>query len=118
MFKFKILIIALLLSESVLANEAQEVRRLAPLYNAIGTEVIQWDSTRIDMVTSRYAIEVDWAPKWAEAIGQSLYYSLVSGLDPGIILLVKNMKKEARYVYRCQTVCTKYGITLFVEKVR
>ena len=76
-----------------------------------------WDRTRVDYYAKEYAIEIDWAPKWAEAIGQSLYYAEVTGKKPGIILLVKDMDKERRHVYRCQTVAAKYGIKLYVEKL-
>ncbi len=99
-----------------LADENSEVRRIAPKYNA-EVEVRLWDSTRVDMLTEEYAIEVDWAPKYAEAIGQSLYYSIVTGKKPGIILLIKDIKKESRFVYRLQTVAAKYDIKVWLEKV-
>ncbi|MDA9260971.1 hypothetical protein N9P58_03795, partial [Puniceicoccaceae bacterium] len=38
------------------------------------TEVTAGDGTRCDMLTDSYAIEVDFARKWGEAIGQSLNY--------------------------------------------
>ena len=38
------------------------------------------DRTRIDCHTESHAVEVDFAHKWAEAIGQSLHYSLMSGI--------------------------------------
>ena len=82
-----------------------------------GVEVRLWDGTRVDYLGKTYAFEIDFADKWAEAIGQSLYYSTVTGKRPAVILLVKDMEKERRYVYRCQTVCAKYGIRLFVERV-
>ena len=97
-------------------DEKEEVRRLAPKYNA-EIEVRQWDATRIDMVTETHAIEVDWAPKHYQAIGQALYYATVSGKKPGIILLVKSQAEEQRHIFRCQTVCAKYGITLWIELV-
>ena len=37
------------------------------------TEVVLKDRTRIDCLTDKYAIEVDFANKWAESIGQSLH---------------------------------------------
>ena len=33
------------------------------------------DGSRVDCLTDQYAIEFDFAKKWAEAIGQSLYYA-------------------------------------------
>jgi len=51
--------------------------------NYFCTEVVEGEtekylednSGRIDCLTDQYAIEVDFASKWAEAIGQALYYS-------------------------------------------
>ena len=42
-------------------------------------EVVMKDGTRCDILTSSYAIEVDFAKKWAEAIGQSLNYAMHTG---------------------------------------
>lgn len=36
-------------------------------------EVVLKDKTRIDCLTAEYAIEVDFAKKGAEGIGQALY---------------------------------------------
>ena len=38
-------------------------------------EVVMKDGTRCDILTATHAIEVDFAKKWAEAIGQSLNYA-------------------------------------------
>ena len=85
-------------------------------------EVKLWDDSRCDYVSNTHAIEIDWATsnKVFEAIGQAEYYSIILDLKPGIILLVKEKdKKTARkYIYRCQTVCTKLGIKLWIETVK
>ena len=101
---------------TVRGNEVQECQRLGPKYNG-KLEVVQWDASRVDILNDEYAIEADWSHKWAEAVGQSLYYSILTGKKPGIILLVKDKKKEMKHIYRCQTVCAKYGIKLFLEQV-
>lgn len=98
-------------------GEVEEVERIAPKYNA-ATEVVQWDLSRIDMITATHAIEVDWSRKWPEAVGQSLYYSILTAKKPGIVLLVRNMEKERRHVLRCQSVCAKHDIKLWVERVK
>ena len=36
-------------------------------------EFVLSDKTRIDCLTDEYAIEYDYAKKWAESIGQALY---------------------------------------------
>lgn len=104
----------LLLAIVAFAGEREETERIAPAYNA-KTEVTLWDQTRVDLLSDEYAIEVDYAPKWAEAIGQSLYYAAVTGRKPGIVLLVSD-RSENRFVYRCQTVALKHGIRLWIRK--
>jgi len=98
-------------------GEREAVEHLAGQSEFAGAkiEVSLWDGTRCDMLTEEYAIEVDWSRKWGEAIGQSLYYAEVLQRKPGIILLVRDKRAEMVYVYRCQTVCAKYGIRLWVK---
>ena len=76
-------------------------------------EVILDDDARVDIVTDTFAIEVDFAAKWAESIGQSLYYSACLGRKAGVLLLV-NGRKEDRYVRRLMRVATKFDITVWV----
>jgi len=52
-------------------------------------EVRTIDNTRCDIVTDDMAIEVEWANKWPEAIGQVLRYSVMLGRKPAIIFLLK-----------------------------
>jgi len=95
-------------------TEREHQARLAPKYSA-KAEIVLWDDTRVDLLSQDYAIEIDFGPKWGEAIGQALYYSIVTGKPAAIILLVKS--GEERFAYRCQTVCARHGIRLFVEKI-
>ena len=37
------------------------------------------DKTRVDCLTEKYAIEFDFHNKWAESIGQALYYAEITG---------------------------------------
>lgn len=70
------------------------------------------DNTRVDCLTSDYAIEFDFAPKWAESIGQSLYYGLMTGKHPAVVLIIKK-PSDMRYLERLKTVAEKHGITVF-----
>lgn len=70
------------------------------------------DGSYVDILTPTHAIEVDWARKWKEAVGQSLFYAIATGKEPGIILLVKDWKTERTYYLRCLVVCAKHGIEL------
>ena len=64
-------------------------------------EVILSDNTRIDCLTSSHAIEFDFASKWAEAIGQSLYYSKMTGKKPAIALILNSIA-DYKYLKRIE----------------
>lgn len=83
--------------------------------NAINgkTEVYLQDKARVDVVTDTFTIEVDFAHKWAEAIGQSLFYAQMLNKKPGILLIVDG-KLENRYIFRLLTVTRKYNITVWI----
>ena len=68
------------------------------------------DMTRVDCVQDGYAIEFDWGKKWAESIGQSLYYAKVTGLKPAVAIIMKSPNDE-RYIERIQRV--DKNITIF-----
>lgn len=73
------------------------------------------DGTRCDIITAFYAIEVEWANKWAEAIGQSLHYASRSNKQPAIILITHNPRKDWRHIMRCSYLCGKLSIKLYIE---
>ncbi|MEA3227691.1 MAG: hypothetical protein U9P38_01330 [Campylobacterota bacterium] len=70
------------------------------------------DRTRVDCLTDDYAIEVDFAKKWAESIGQALFYAQMTGKDPAIGLIVG--EKDTRYLKRLRKVTNKFDIKVFV----
>ena len=76
-------------------------------------EVILWDMTRVDCMTKDYAIEFDFAKKWADAIGQSLYYSKLTGKSPAIVLILTS-PTDYRYVKRIERLDN--GIKVFLIK--
>jgi len=77
------------------------------------------DKTRIDCLTSTYAIEVDFANKFYEAIGQSLYYGLMTNHRPGIVLILENPKKDIKYLQRLKKVAKAYQIEVWtIDKNR
>lgn len=75
-------------------------------------EYLTIDNSRCDILTDRYAIEVEWVKKWHQAIGQSLHYSILTGRRPKIILLLRGHDHENRYLDRCRMVCERAGIEL------
>lgn len=76
------------------------------------TEVTMNDRTRCDIVTDTFAIEVDFANKWAESIGQSLHYSLLLGKKPCILLIMESVK-DVKYLNRLKLTAVKYDITVW-----
>ena len=71
------------------------------------------DKTRIDCLTDEYAIEFDWGKKWAEGIGQALYYSKMTGKKPAVALIIKS-PSENKYAERIKIV--DKNIKVFVIK--
>jgi hypothetical protein len=55
---------------------------------------------RIDCLTTEYAIEVDYAPKFKNAYGQASWYSTVTGKKAGIMLIVgEGQEKYVDYLH-------------------
>lgn len=79
-------------------------------------EVVMPDGTRCDIITEEFAIEVDWAEKWAEAIGQSLYYAAQTGKRPGILLILKD-PKDQRFLQRLQTVIHEFQLGITIDTI-
>ncbi len=74
------------------------------------------DRTRIDCLTDEYAIEVDFAKKWAESVGQSLYYAEMTGKKPAVGFIVRDTKQDNRHMKRLKVLADKYGIKIFKIK--
>ena len=70
------------------------------------------DSTRVDCLTATHAIEVDFAKKWEESIGQSLYYSIMTGKKAGVYLIIES-DKDYKYLRRLKKVAKKYDIDIY-----
>jgi hypothetical protein len=66
-------------------------------------EVVMKDGTRCDILTATHAIEVDFARKWAEAIGQSLNYSMLTDRKAGVVLILENESDE-KHLKRLETI--------------
>tara|TARA_B100001964_G_C14157878_1_gene565217 strand:- start:388 stop:927 length:540 start_codon:yes stop_codon:yes gene_type:complete len=70
------------------------------------------DNSRVDCLTNEYAVEVDFAKKWAEAVGQSLHYAEMTGKKPAIVLIAG--KSDSRHLDRLMKVAKKYQIKVWV----
>lgn len=73
------------------------------------------DRTRIDCLTEEYAIEFDFGYKWAESIGQSLYYAKMTNLKPAVVLIIT--RDQERFIERFSIASEGLGITLIVYYV-
>ena len=79
-------------------------------------EVVMKDGTRCDILTATHAIEVDFARKWAEAIGQSLNYSMLTGKRPAVALIVLS-PSDNKYIERVRKISAKYGLGLTIYTI-
>lgn len=77
-------------ADDVAVHEREMVARLCAGF-AIEENVP--DVGRADCVGFGLAIEVDWADKWKEGVGQALAYAAGLGLRPGVVLVCR--KSEA-----------------------
>ena len=113
--KIKLLII-LLLSISLNAKHLHKEKFYQNIFckkiNGV-TEYVLNDRSRVDCLTSTYALEVDFANKWAESIGQSLFYAIKTDKDPAVLLITENPQKDIKYLRRFNIVAKKHGIQLF-----
>lgn len=68
------------------------------------------DGTRVDLLFPHQACEIDWADKWAEGVGQSVYYGLKTRRGPLVILLAKKdgWEKYRDRVEYCGVDCWVY----------
>lgn len=76
-------------------------------------EFVLWDGTRVDCLAKDYAIEFDFAKKWAESVGQSLYYAKMTGKKPAVVLILEDIS-DYKYVKRIERL--QNGIKIFLIK--
>jgi len=74
-------------------------------------EVVLPDMTRCDCLTETHAIEFDFAPKWAEAVGQSLHYARLTGKRAGIVLIMES-QGDRRYYNRLEAEVEAYSLPI------
>ena len=95
-------------------TERQWCDHLAQQWGA-EVEVRTPDGSRVDLlIPGGEAWEVDFAPKWAQGVGQALYYSAATHQPPGLVLIMREPAKQQKYYLRALVVCHKYGIRLEV----
>lgn len=78
------------------------------------TEYVLSDKTRVDCLTDKYAIEYDFANKWAESIGQALHYGSMTHKQAMAILIVEQ-KKDLKYVEIAKHTVASNRLDLLIE---
>ena len=74
------------------------------------------DRTRCDCVTDTHAIEFDFGSSWAEAIGQSAYYSIHTKKKAGIVLILETMK-DKKYWIRLNTTIEHFNLPIDIWSI-
>ena len=93
-------------------NKEKEYQKLWCAQHNGKIEYVLDDKTRVDCLTEDYAIEFDFAYKWAEAVGQALYYALMTNKKPGIVLIIEK-ERDKRNLKRLEILTEKYNIKLW-----
>lgn len=63
---------------------------------------------RVDCVLPEYAVEVDFAKKWNECVGQALSYASVLNKNPKCVLILEDKTKEMKYKKRLERRIIQY----------
>jgi len=79
--------------------------------NQGNAEVILPDKTRADCITATHAVEFDFGEKWAEAIGQSLYYALQTGKRAGVVLIIET-PADRKYFIRLNSTIEHFKLPI------
>ena len=64
-------------------------------------EFVLEDLTRVDCLIEDKAVEFDFANKWAECAGQSLYYGIMTNRTP-VCALIMEKESDIKYLKRIE----------------
>ncbi len=74
-----------------------------------GEREVHVTSGYVDLLTETLAIEVEFANKWKQAIGQALWYGLQTNKKPAIVL-IKRSKSDQKYVVQLGSALNYAGL--------
>ena len=100
-------------AEPIKKNEAYYQKKMCESLNG-KIEYVLDDKSRVDCLTSEYAIEVDFEKKPYECAAQALYYSIKTGKRPACALITS--KKTSRQITRLETLAAAYNIKIIFIK--
>ena len=75
------------------------------------------DNSRVDCLTKTHAVEVDFAQKFYQAIGQALFYSSRTNKLPGIMLILED-STDRRYLKRLRETIAIHNLDITVWPYR
>lgn len=114
--KYALMAMLLLCTPELFAKKKESLYRDLFCHQVGGqTEYRLSDNARVDCLNEHYAIEIEFAKKWAEGIGQSLYYAQMTHKKPAIGLILADGKEEV-YLKRLNHVAQKHDIKIFIIK--
>lgn len=73
------------------------------------------NKTRVDCLTRFYAVEFDFAPKWAECIGQALHYGIMTKKIPACVLIIEK-PSDFKHYYKIEKVARVFLFRLWYIK--
>lgn len=100
--------LGLLVTSSLYAQTESDYIRMLGEY--LGGELEESiPNGRIDILTDQYAIEVEFAAKWKNSIGQALWYALNTQHQPAIILILES-REDNRLAIMLESTLTYAGL--------
>ena len=81
------------------------------------SEVRMRDGTRCDVLTASHAVEVEFAAKWCEAVGQSLNYASQTG-KAGAIAIILERDSDVRFLQRLRALIAFHRLPLVIVVMR
>ena len=112
---FRIIAMLFLLQASAFAGDVPESAYLRTwcAAHAGQPEVHLADGSRVDCLTQSHAVEMDFCHKWAEAVGQSLFYSQQTGRRAGIVLIL-DKRLGQKHLWRLLSTIRSAGLDIDV----
>lgn len=70
------------------------------------------DKTRVDCLLPNMAVEVDFAQKWAECLGQAIYYGKQTNRQAACVLIMERGEKDLKYLKRLRRAAYRKGVNV------
>jgi hypothetical protein len=104
-----LLVPSIMLDVQVDANEAAWTSALAAAMG--GQSEVKVAFGRADVLTQKYAVEVDFLPKWKEGMGQAIHYADVTDRRP-VLAVIHQERPDQALLEQIESLCTKNGVKL------